>query len=172
MWTIVWQLLKYSLIKSDLRVLQKITNFLFFINHVHSSRFNIRNSLRACRLVCCDCSPLQYIFSFHLPAIMIIPVRPNTAGIQDWSAIELQGQLENRSDDSFAELALGRFKVDAKGRATIVIGSHRLEGKKVTLAKPLAVTTKERDGYSVIGLIKDKFVFKNRPHTQKMQLIA
>ena len=103
---------------------------------------------------------------------MIIPVRPNSAGIQGWSAIELQGQLENRSNDSFAELALGSFAVDTKGRATITIGSHRLEGKKVKLQKPLAVTTKSGDGYSVIGLIKDKFVFKERPHTQKMQMIS
>ena len=42
---------------------------------------------------------------------MLIPIKPAEDGVRDWCAIELQGTLDNRSDDSFADLALGSFKV-------------------------------------------------------------
>ena len=103
---------------------------------------------------------------------MIIPIQPSEDGIKDWCAIELQGTLDNRSEDSLADLALGTFQTKEKGKASIVIGSHKLEGKKVNLNKPLAVTVKEGDSYSVVGLIKFKFVFKTRPTTQTMEIIV
>ena len=103
---------------------------------------------------------------------MLIPIHPGECGVSDWSAIELQGNLENRSDDGFADLALGRFQVDSKGSSTLVIGSHKLEGVKTKLAKPLAVTTKDETGLAVVGLISYKYVFKNRPQTQKMEVSA
>ena len=37
---------------------------------------------------------------------MLIPIKPAEDGVRDWCAIELQGTLDNRSDDSFADLAL------------------------------------------------------------------
>ena len=101
---------------------------------------------------------------------MLIPIKSAEDGVRDWCAIELQGTLDNRSDDSFADLALGSFKVKGS-TASLVIGSHRLEGKKVSLSKPLAVTAKEGDAYLVVGLIKCKYVFQSRPTSQKMEVI-
>eukprot|EP00943_MAST-04B_sp_MAST-4B-sp1_P006510 g6510.t1 len=103
---------------------------------------------------------------------MLIPINPSDSGVKDWCAIELQGTLDNRSQDSFADLALGTFRTTEAGGASIVIGSHKLEGKKISLHKPLAVTLKEGEGYSVVGLIKFKYVFKTRPTTQTMEIIV
>ena len=60
-------------------------------------------------------------------------------------------------------------------KATVIIGHHKLEGEKVTLSKPLAVLKKRREGtgdgpdgegrvkYDVEGVIRWKFIFKERP---------
>ncbi|WZN64726.1 hypothetical protein HKI87_10g62830 [Chloropicon roscoffensis] len=76
-----------------------------------------------------------------------------------------------------AGLKFGLFEVDKKDetKATVIIGHHKLEGEKVTLSKPLAVLKKRREGtgdgpdgdgrvkYDVEGVIRWKFIFKERP---------
>lgn len=130
--------------------------------------------------------------------------------LSEWTGIELQGSLTQRDGKTnpagrkIGDLTL----VDAKGeRAILVIGNHQLKGKKVTLAKPLAVTRKraravydssddraavddsltEKDSskvkrqrsnaesecgsdelvvdstYEVVGIMRNKYVFKTRP---------
>lgn len=73
------------------------------------------------------------------------------ASVPEWSGIELQGSLAQRDGEAnpsgrmIGDLTL----VGPKGeRAILIIGNHQLKGKKVTLAKPLAVTRKRaREAY-------------------------
>lgn len=82
-----------------------------------------------------------------------------------------------------AGLKFGLFQIDPKNhsKASIIIGHHKLEGERATLGKPLAVL-KKRSGtsgkavdqetslptpgsvkYDVEGVIRWKYIFKDRP---------
>lgn len=77
--------------------------------------------------------------------------------IPEWTGIELQGTLTQRDGASNpAGRKIGDLTLcDAKGEhAMLIIGNHQLKGKRVELAKPLAITRKRvrdegrRDGSS------------------------
>ncbi|RUS25073.1 chromosome transmission fidelity protein 8 [Jimgerdemannia flammicorona] len=122
--------------------------------------------------------------------------------------LELQGNIETNATD-LQGVKLGELEFDAKGTPFLTIGHHRLEGKLVKLAKPLAVvrrrdssagpstppaiaahvmdidsdallpsspppassqvareheaTNKRMIVYDVVTVLKEKYVFKQRP---------
>jgi chromosome transmission fidelity protein 8 len=55
----------------------------------------------------------------------------------------------------------------------LIIGNHYLEGKRVALKKPLAIINKDDESspageaesidYQLTGVIRFKYIFKNRP---------
>ncbi|KDQ57261.1 hypothetical protein JAAARDRAFT_131402 [Jaapia argillacea MUCL 33604] len=98
--------------------------------------------------------------------------------------IELQGRLEVEGDRTGQ--AVGKLTLEKVGspKPTLLIGHHLLEGKTVTLPKPLAVLHRSRpncqetsdsqgeDGsqgsqedvsYDIVALVKRKIVFAKRP---------
>ena len=83
-----------------------------------------------------------------------------------WTMIELQGVLESTGGRLEGQ-ELGEFRVAEGGKdATLTIGSHELQGKLVTLPKPLLATRKGEDGaVVVVGVVRNKYVFKTRPTT-------
>ncbi|KAF0690213.1 Aste57867_18404 [Aphanomyces stellatus] len=107
---------------------------------------------------------------------MRIPIEYTRAdGAEEWSILELQGELVC---DSKASLTLGKLQYQ-KGVPTLLIGNHLLEGKTVKLGKPMAImrkrskTSAPRDGdveesksdeaYTVVGIARKKLVFGTRP---------
>ena len=67
------------------------------------------------------------------------------SSIPQWTGIELQGSLTQRDGATNpAGRNIGDLTLcDAKGeRAILVIGNHQLKGKRVELARPLAITRK------------------------------
>ncbi|TBU51931.1 Ctf8-domain-containing protein [Dichomitus squalens] len=120
------------------------------------------------------------------------PRRPNLPpqliqfGTDELILIELQGSLEvegNRDGQ-----LVGKLRVDAVTKPTLVIGHHLLEGKMVSLNKPLAVLHRhdarashdgadedasmdvdgplkggEAKSWDMIAIVKRKMVFSKRP---------
>ena len=93
--------------------------------------------------------------------------------------IELQGVIEIKNPAAFEgtlETKLGVFKLekknpdDTEGKPVLIVGLSRLEGSKVKLASPYVVTEKCRMSenetcYNAVGIIHEKYLFKNRPKT-------
>jgi hypothetical protein len=126
----------------------------------------------------------------HL-SILAIRGRENSEEIPEWTAIELQGSLEQR--DGAKEVAgreIGGMEIsEDRKTAVLKIGNHQLKGSLVKLGKPLAVTRKrtEEDGpvldddgdldldsgmktrgnqsteYKVVAVVRYKYIFKTRP---------
>ena len=65
----------------------------------------------------------------------------------------------------FQILMFSPFEI--RQNAKLTVGNHLLEGKLISLEKPLAIVQKKRtdDGvyYEIIGLCKKKLQFKARP---------
>lgn len=85
----------------------------------------------------------------------------------EWTMIELQGVLEPLNDTAHESTlvgqALGTLRTSGKD-ATLVIGSHELTGKLTALPKPLVMTRSENGKLIVMGVVKQKYVFKTRPN--------
>ncbi|KAH9957417.1 chromosome transmission fidelity protein 8 [Russula dissimulans] len=73
------------------------------------------------------------------PDAPVLPPALASLGSSELFLLELQGELEV-SGDKHGQL-VGRLSIaeDGKGKPTLRIGHHLLEGKVVSLAKPLAV---------------------------------
>ena len=98
---------------------------------------------------------------------------------KEWAIIELQGTLEMAShckDDPLAGKFIGDLHFSNSGEPTLIIGHHILYGKMMKLEKPFAIVRKQNnsptkksgtpsDGtrYDVMGLIKLKLIFNQRP---------
>ncbi|GLC46605.1 hypothetical protein PLESTM_001896000 [Pleodorina starrii] len=92
--------------------------------------------------------------------------------VVDWVLVELQGKLENLTDEETSEIGVLLSK-DKDGKALqLTIGYHQLEGKRVPLKKPLAILSKSGStshagdtstSYEVVGVIRDQYLFKTRP---------
>jgi hypothetical protein len=104
-------------------------------------------------------------------------------GIPEWVILELQGEVVARG--GLAGQELGTLIYDEGSKATLTIGSHRLDGKEYPLPAPFFVTRKvtedgetEQEGgdqalvgdsgrcrtvYKVIGKVTKKLLFKQRP---------
>ncbi|KAF8348918.1 Ctf8-domain-containing protein [Amanita rubescens] len=92
----------------------------------------------------------------------------------EYVLIELQGKVNvecNDGADRNGQL-VGNLKIDEVGnKPTLTIGHHLLEGKIVSLTKPLAILVRsEMGGHStddkewcIAALVKRKIVFSKRP---------
>jgi chromosome transmission fidelity protein 8 len=96
-----------------------------------------------------------------------------------WNLIELQGELFV-PEGSYDGKEIGKLS-ERDGVPILVLGNHFLEGKRVALKKPFAIIMKkdqpehapidqeaEKHGttcadYSMVGVIRYKYLFKNRP---------
>ncbi|ORZ23511.1 Ctf8-domain-containing protein [Absidia repens] len=98
---------------------------------------------------------------------------------KELSLLEFQGSFHGNGDDQMKNVKIGDIEVD-KDKMFLLIGHHRIEGVRKKLLKPLAVihkrttsaTTMDIDQindtgpameYDVTTIIKEKFVFTNRP---------
>ncbi|KAH7913535.1 Ctf8-domain-containing protein [Hygrophoropsis aurantiaca] len=117
----------------------------------------------------------------------IFPPSLARLGNDDLVLIELQGSLEVECNESSSRdgRLVGKLNVDNPDKPTLLIGHHLLEGKIVTLPKPLGVLHRntpiqnpktqgesldrsqsdqdEVDGWSIVAMVKKKLVFSKRP---------
>ncbi|CAL7943365.1 unnamed protein product [Xylocopa violacea] len=105
---------------------------------------------------------------------MIIPIKRD-GELEDWAIIELQGDLKYNSPD-ITKKYIGDLHFTKSGTPILVIGSHVLYGKEMSLPKPFAVLVKrnsEGDNaannseitteYTIKAIVKKKLIFKSRP---------
>jgi hypothetical protein len=108
---------------------------------------------------------------------------PNTPS--DWFIIELQGEVSiDGEDESFnpSGLKFGDIS-ESNGSVVLKIGQHELKGSIVKFEKPLAVLKKlpasnsamdidcepssdssaSSTSYEVVGVVRQKYLFKDRP---------
>ncbi|KAG6555939.1 hypothetical protein Mapa_001876 [Marchantia paleacea] len=120
---------------------------------------------------------------------MLIPLKCSCGDCQEWAMIELQGSIEIQQSgllERIQALTIGTLCKRAGGKFTFTVGYHELEGSQVALKKPLLIlksrTQEVQDDNSmeidstgnaskqepkaelqVIGIIRHKLLFKNRP---------
>ncbi|KAK0163554.1 hypothetical protein PV327_007224 [Microctonus hyperodae] len=112
---------------------------------------------------------------------MIIPIVSESDKLPEWAIVELQGSLETYQPvvDPKSERFIGdlHYKKGDDNSAILIIGSHVLNGKEVTLPKPLGVLVKEpgepvpdnkkdeetNTKWIVKGVVRKKLIFKSRP---------
>ncbi|KAI9498973.1 Ctf8-domain-containing protein [Zychaea mexicana] len=93
--------------------------------------------------------------------------------------LEFQGHFQS-SESQVQSLKMGDLTM-TNDKATVVVGHHRLEGKKVKLAKPFAVIRKRQQDdqtamdtttddtpvaavkYDTVTILREKYVFSLRP---------
>lgn len=101
--------------------------------------------------------------------------------LPEWAIVELQGSLETYHPvvDPKTERFIGdlHYKQGNDNSAILIIGSHVLNGKEVTLSKPLGVLVKEtgepvpddkkdeetNTRWIAKGVVRKKLIFKSRP---------
>ncbi|OAY68709.1 Chromosome transmission fidelity protein [Ananas comosus] len=100
----------------------------------------------------------------------------------EWAIVELQGVVESQPSigNQLQGLEIGRLCCSSSSSSqvsyTFTVGYHELSGSKMALKKPLLVLKKKKaaDGdnlvlnsseveLQVIGVIRHKILFKNRP---------
>ncbi|XP_022764936.1 putative uncharacterized protein DDB_G0287975 isoform X7 [Durio zibethinus] len=99
----------------------------------------------------------------------------------EWAIIELQGVVEVQPSfqDSLQNLRIGQLcRPSSQENYTFTVGYHELTGSKVALKKPMLVlkkikcmgtdqsdeaTSSSRVELDVVGIIRHKILFKNRP---------
>lgn len=103
---------------------------------------------------------------------------------KEWAILELQGAIDVQPafQNKLQNLQIGSLCRSSKqDNYFFTVGYHELEGKKVPLKKPLLVLRKQKEvdmvdvdahipevkcstvEYEVIGIIKQKILFKTRP---------
>ncbi|XP_015696623.1 putative uncharacterized protein DDB_G0287975 [Oryza brachyantha] len=98
------------------------------------------------------------------------------ASCPEWAVVEVQGVVQPQPSFSgrIQGLHIGRLCAAAspssKAAFTFTVGYHELAGTKVTLKKPLLVLRKQKTSTTtaeteleVIGVIRHKILFKDRP---------
>ncbi|GFR51016.1 hypothetical protein Agub_g13343 [Astrephomene gubernaculifera] len=102
---------------------------------------------------------------------MIIPITCPEGKVVEWVLVELQGKIESLTEEQTTEIGMLLSK-DQEGKALqLTIGYHQLEGKRVSLKKPMAILSKSDSkaqqaggtAYEVVGVIRHQYLFKTRP---------
>ncbi|KAF7727366.1 Chromosome transmission fidelity protein 8 [Apophysomyces ossiformis] len=90
--------------------------------------------------------------------------------------LDFQGSLL-ADDPDVRGSPIGQITFD-KASATLIVGHHRLQGKKVALSKPFAVIQKREEvdrmdtdeegihpvvDYDVVTILREKYIFTQRP---------
>ncbi|KAJ8946722.1 hypothetical protein NQ318_020816 [Aromia moschata] len=60
----------------------------------------------------------------------------------EWSIIELQGDLKSHTDSSFEGKFIGDLHFTKSGTPVLIIGHHLMYGKEAKLEKPFALLEK------------------------------
>ncbi|KAI9244648.1 Ctf8-domain-containing protein [Helicostylum pulchrum] len=88
---------------------------------------------------------------------------------QDLIYLDFQGSFESVDNIQLSNVDIGDLTLSTDS-AQLIIGHHKLTGKKVKLQRPLAVIHKRRDmmdeggdEYDVVTILKEKYVFSDRP---------
>ncbi|XP_064552444.1 chromosome transmission fidelity protein 8 homolog [Drosophila montana] len=75
---------------------------------------------------------------------MPIIIKTSSAGAGEWAIIELQGDLEVRSNQSMHDQFIGDLYYNKYGQPILIIGHHILQGREQKLDKPFAVLEKSK----------------------------
>ncbi|KAI4471580.1 rad25/xp-b dna repair helicase [Holotrichia oblita] len=92
----------------------------------------------------------------------------------EWSLIELQGELKSHSEGQFDGKFVGDLHFTKAGVPVLIVGHHLMYGKEMALEKPYALLEKVDSGddttdktktteYLVKSIITKKIIFKTRP---------
>ncbi|XP_023171304.2 chromosome transmission fidelity protein 8 homolog [Drosophila hydei] len=84
---------------------------------------------------------------------MPIIVKTHNAGSGEWAIIELQGDLEVRSNQSMNDQFIGDLYYNKYGQPILIIGHHILQGREQKLEKPFAVLEKSKtnEGHQLLN---------------------
>ncbi|KAL3687442.1 hypothetical protein R1sor_013751 [Riccia sorocarpa] len=116
---------------------------------------------------------------------MLIHLKCSCGDCPEWAIVELQGSIEIQQSEllnKLQDLEIGTLCKRPSGKFSLIVGYHELEGLQVKLKKPLLVFKSGRQGLpdaekmevdtcgngtrvelQVIGIIRQKLLFKNRP---------
>ncbi|KAI8982577.1 hypothetical protein BDB01DRAFT_793239 [Pilobolus umbonatus] len=88
--------------------------------------------------------------------------------VKDLVFLEFRGTIDSGMIIDLSDVKIGQLTLE-KDTAILVIGQNKIYGKKVNLLKPFAVIRKQEENmgedttYEVVTILKDKYVFKDRP---------
>ncbi|KAJ3235699.1 hypothetical protein HDU77_000209 [Chytriomyces hyalinus] len=74
-----------------------------------------------------------------------------------WSLIEVQGVIDGVTPG----VRMGTVSFDDKNTPWLLVGRHRLRGKRVKLDKPYGVM--QRSDNQIVALLRVKYLFSERP---------
>ncbi|KAK3894184.1 hypothetical protein Pcinc_002041 [Petrolisthes cinctipes] len=111
---------------------------------------------------------------------MQIPIKISNDGSEEWMMLELQGDLESRTQTKMSNKFIGDLHFTKQGVPVLIIGHHILYGKVMDMDKPFVImnkiqtdtcmevpesdTNEELDVlYNIKAVVKKKLIFKNRP---------
>nr|VZI43732.1 unnamed protein product [Spirometra erinaceieuropaei] len=100
-------------------------------------------------------------------AWMLVPLRTCGSKIEEWTLLELQGEISHNNASSVAGEVVGDLHFTRQNEPILIIGHNLLCGKVSKLARPFAVLQRTRSGsstnLSVKAVIRTKILFKTRP---------
>lgn len=102
---------------------------------------------------------------------VVIHSQQNSNVSEDLVYLDFQGSFNSSDNIDVSNLEIGDLTL-SENSAMLIIGHHKLVGKKVKLPKPFAVIHKRKDMmdegnggicYDVVTILKEKYVFPTRP---------
>ncbi|XP_055378902.1 chromosome transmission fidelity protein 8 homolog [Condylostylus longicornis] len=82
-----------------------------------------------------------------MPIVIKMPSQSN--GIAEWAIVEIQGDLEVRSDELMNSQFIGDLYYNKYGQPIFIIGHHILQGREQKMDKPLAVLEKSKTNHGL-----------------------
>jgi chromosome transmission fidelity protein 8 len=97
--------------------------------------------------------------------LLPVLVEDDSTAKREWLLVELQGELRVKESEQpeWKGKRLGRLIDRDTEMPVLIIGSSKLEGKRVKLSKPYAILKRASAGFVSEGVVSEKFVFKTRP---------
>jgi Ctf8 len=80
--------------------------------------------------------------------------------LKDITIIEMQGEVQYC--DKLDGIKLGKIE-KGEQKCKLTIGNHNLKGKIENLSRPLSLIQKVNGNLQIIGIIKQKIIFSERP---------